>query len=92
MKWYRSSGRNIEVIEIDKFTDSSVWVKHIHYNGKMESSRRAKVTDSESYWETFREAKNHFIKKYQEAYNSAQRNLEYRQEDLDKVIKIKEPK
>ena len=69
----------VEVVVIDRESDSSVWIK---------GRRLAKLNSPESYFETFEEAKTHLIACATDDVNTAKARLEYKTAFLCKVHEL----
>lgn len=80
-KFKFSLGR-ISIVEIDRETDSMVWVKGRGFY---------KLTGFESYFDTFEQAKNHAIALAKQLMINACRQLDYANEQLDNAKGLKDP-
>jgi len=70
-------GIAIREIIIEKETDQSVWVK---------GDRKLKETNHGIIADTAEQAKNYLIQKALDAVETAKRQVEYREEELQKVL------
>lgn len=75
--WYNS----IDVVEVDRQTDSSVWIK-----GRMH--RRS--SDYKIYFDTFDEGKQWLVKRMESKVKSASASLKYEEKELEKVKALEE--
>lgn len=80
-KFKFSLGR-ISTVQIDRETDSMVWVKGRGFY---------KLTRFESYFDTFEQAKNHAIALAEQLVTNAQRQLDYANEQLGNAKDLKDP-
>lgn len=80
-KFKFSLGR-ISIVEIDRETDSMVWV-----NGR----GCKKLTGFESYFDTFEQAKNHAIALAMQRVTNARRTLDYANDVLGNAKGLKDP-
>jgi len=83
MKKYRTYFNSIDVIEIEKESESSVWI---------DGRRRSKDSSWQQYFDNFQEAKNYLIdEKIKEIDRIAERLNSVRIE-LNKIEKLEEAK
>lgn len=68
-------------VEIDKETDKSVWI-----NGR----RTSKISNYESYHNTFQEAKDYIIERQTKRYHRAKENLNSEYLTLQQIKKLTE--
>lgn len=92
MKWYKTIFKKIEFCEIEKFTESSVWIPTTDMRRQVQLSRRSRITDFECYFPSFGEAKEHLVKVYRQEMDSADKKLKARQDDLKLILAITEDK
>jgi hypothetical protein len=84
MKMYKTGGWKelIEVVEVEKVTEKSVWLSH---------GRTARRSNYCSYWDTMEEAEEHLKAKYNNMIQAAESRIEraqYNLEALDILVKI----
>ena len=83
MKMYKTCFDEIKTVEVQRETESSVF---------MDGIRHAKMSSFESFFHTFDDAKSHLEKKAFLAHESAKRNLDRKRSELEKVMQLKEEK
>jgi hypothetical protein len=83
MKWFRAwaTFNSIEEVEIEKFTDASVWI----------GGRRHARLGWQSYFQTWSEAKDYLIAEAEQAVVIARRVLEHAQGKLGNAKGMKAP-
>jgi hypothetical protein len=84
MKMYKTGGWKelIEVVEVEKVTEKSVWLSH---------GRIARISNYCIYWDTVEEAEEHLKASYNTMIKVAERRIEmaqYNLEALDILVKI----
>lgn len=75
-------GKLIELVEIERETESSVWI-----GGR----RNSKISDYHCYFDSFDEAKAHLLEKADEKVIGARRSLELANSHLGNIKGLKEP-
>lgn len=83
MKWYRAwaTFNSIEAVEIEKSTDSSVWI----------DGRRHSRAGWQSYFPTWQEAKDYLISEAEKSVQSARRVLDHAYGKLGNAKGMKQP-
>lgn len=81
MKKYCAAFQTIKIIEVERESTSAVWI-----NGKM----RFKNTESESYFDSFQNAKQHLVTIQEKKIDILKYRLDSAKIELDKIIKLEE--
>jgi hypothetical protein len=68
-------------VEIERHSGASIWL----VGGK----RRARISDWQSYFKTWEEAKNHLLETQQAEVDNAQKRLDHQLKRLERVKRIK---
>jgi hypothetical protein len=68
MKYYEASFNAIKPVEVEKESESSVWIK-----GRVNK----KISSYTGFFKTWDEARNYLINQIQQKIDSAKRSLEY---------------
>ena len=76
MKWYQTQFNEISEVEVERESESSVWIG---------GQRRGKITDWRSYFKTREEAKAHIVNGCKAGVEYAERQLKHQQEKLAKA-------
>ena len=86
MKFYRTGYGNelIKEIEVEKYTEHSVWIKS-SYNGKV--SRSARHSNYDNFWETLEDAKKYLKDKFDRQINSAKTTIDLAESKLRELDK-----
>lgn len=71
--------KNIEPVEIDFYTEKNVVIK---------GNRRSRLSQYDSYFPTFDEAKKHLIEKATSAIEDAQSKVAYQQRLLERYMSL----
>ena len=77
----------IEKVEVTKFSDKSVWMYNSH---KEKEQREGRFTHYWSYWETFKDAKQHLVDINKEKVKTIERQLIYAKTELNTVLNLNE--
>lgn len=77
--WGGNIGGKIDPVEVERFTDSSVFRKGHRY---------VRITTFECYYPTWQEAKNAIVQDKERKLDNARKNLERALSDLDLARKI----
>ena len=87
MKMYRtkSYSNRIEEVEIVRSTEKSVWVTREDIFGEKNKIRCLKMSDYEKYWDTYKEAKQYLIKRYENVIESLKKRLQEARSELGQV-------
>jgi hypothetical protein len=75
---------SIKVVEVERKTDKSVWI-----NDQYGLSRFAKMTEFESYWDSWEEAHLHIFKTLKERKELIEAQLVNINTEIQKVLKMK---
>ena len=79
MKWYEACMESVQTIEVERFTDSSVWVR---------GRRRPRLAEYWSYFDSFEKAKSYLVSKAElelKQYENRVVNLRAKVEALKKL-------
>ena len=82
MTKYRSRWQEIELVEVERETESCVWI-----NGR----KNSKATSYECYHDTAEQAKQHIIAEAQKEVDAAKNALKYKEDKLEKARNAKMP-
>jgi len=85
---YRAAFKSIEPVEVVRETDKCVWVKH---NGIGSERRSNKISDYESWFDTWDEAKAHLVKIAEDDLNRARLQLSRAQGNYGNMVGLKNP-
>ena len=78
----------IDKVEVERETDSSVWIKNTT-TGK--DRRVSKTGKYENYFDTWEQAKIYLLKEAEDELNAARRNLERAQSKYGNIKGLKKP-
>lgn len=80
MKLYKVEGKEkIKEVESERQSDKSLWINGNRHNW---------ISDWNAFFLTYSDAKNYLIKHWESEVNSAQRNLNNKNEKLSKVREL----
>lgn len=86
VKWVYNKEKFISLVEVEKSTDKTVWVKETRWSGnKTTINRHAISSDCDSYFCTFAEAKQFALKRQQDKIDSTTNELIRQQADYAKI-------
>lgn len=81
MKKYKTGGHKalIEVVEVERETEKSLWIKRGKEVRRIGKTRRG----DREYWDTIEEAKDHLRQKLTTIINKSERNIQQARADLE---------
>ena len=81
MKKYRTGGHKalIEVVEVERETKKSIWLKRGEEVRRIGKVRRGVI----EYWDTIEEAKQHLIQEFTTIINKSERNIQEAKANLE---------
>lgn len=87
--WYKTGyGNQVDAVEVERFTDKSVWVKRFRYNSpEPVVERKNRVTDYGNYYPTLQEAINEIRRLREAERDSAVRRVK---DALDNIKKFEQ--